>query len=78
MEHPHLSLKAEYGSWQYELYWGCHVDYEKRELRVSGQEVEGGERCFPLTEDQARAFFRDADKFKVISCLLRTRFFLFS
>lgn len=64
-DHHVLSLRVEYGSWEYTLYWGCEVDFEALELRVTGEAVEGGHQSFKLTSEQAQGFFKDAEKLKV-------------
>jgi hypothetical protein len=56
-------LKAEYGSWEYVLYWGFEVDFEAKQLKIFGEEFE--EVVCPLTPEQAATFFQDAEKFKV-------------
>ena len=63
--HHVLSLRVEYGSWEHTLYWGCQVDFEALELCMTGQSANGVEQRFKLTLEQARSFFKDAEKLKV-------------
>lgn len=56
-----LVVKAEYGSWEYSLYWGFELSLDQKVLKILGDV----EKSVELTEEQALSFFVDADRVKL-------------
>ncbi len=59
-------MRAEYGSWEHVLFWGCCVDEASKTLVVRGRAL-GEPKTVQLTDEQVAAFFRDVEKFQLFS-----------
>lgn len=59
-----LTLKAEYGSVEYSLYWSMSLDIEKRELLVT-REDGAVTKTMVLDPKQVQAYVTDMERFKL-------------